>query len=441
MGKISKDKRDIYYRKAKEQGWRARSAFKLLQIDEKFNIFEGVTRVVDLCAAPGSWSQVLSRKLYLGEEIVIREKCPLFNNEEPDEQVKVEKVHEAKKNENVKIVAVDLQAMSPLPGVIQIQGDITKYSTAQEIMSHFEGGKADLVICDGAPDVTGLHCMDIYVQAQLILSALYIASNVLKTDGTFIAKIFRGKDNDLLTNQLLTIFKDVHVVKPSSSRNSSIEAFVVCQQYSPPEGFDPTLIQPFLNISNKDFSNLHGINRVIIPFLVCGDLSAYDSDTTYPLQLPGEEPYQYRPPVAPPIAPPYSFAKTLSRKEIDHFANELGESAAKMSLGHTSKHINENRIVFRNKQDEATTCSGETQVLEEDLVDPENFFNCGPLFDLVLKTAKLKREPLQNAESDPETDLQWCYEEDVNPDVLNECLEELKISSKSSTCTCDLANK
>lgn len=64
--------------------------------------------------------------------------------------------------------------MSPLPGVIQIQGDITKYSTAQEIISHFEGEKSDLVICDGAPDVTGLHCMDIYIQAQLLLGKLYI---------------------------------------------------------------------------------------------------------------------------------------------------------------------------------------------------------------------------------------------------------------------------
>lgn len=271
MGKVSKDKRDIYYRKAKEQGWRARSAYKLLQIDEKFNIFEGVTRVVDLCAAPGSWSQVLSRKLYLGEKIEIREKCCLFYTEmDIQRKLEAQKKHESNKNENVKIVAVDLQAMSPLPGVIQIQGDITKYSTAQEIMTHFEGEKADLVVCDGAPDVTGLHSMDIYIQAQLILSALYIASNVLKIGGTFVAKIFRGKDNDLLTNQLLTLFKEVHVVKPNSSRNSSIEAFVVCQSYLPPEDFDPSLIEPYLNITYKDFSTLKGVNRVIIPFLVCG---------------------------------------------------------------------------------------------------------------------------------------------------------------------------
>jgi len=102
MGRSSKDKRDVYYRLAKEGGWRARSAFKLLQINEEFDLFTGVKRVVDLCAAPGSWSQVLSRKL-------IEEKRA--QNEDTSD---------------VKIVAVDLQAMAPLPGVIQLQGDITK---------------------------------------------------------------------------------------------------------------------------------------------------------------------------------------------------------------------------------------------------------------------------------------------------------------------------
>ena len=105
MGRSSKDKRDIYYRLAKEEGWRARSAFKLLQLNDDFNLFNGVNRVVDLCAAPGSWSQVLSRKLI---------------QERPEDKDKV------------KIVAVDLQAMAPLPGVIQIQGDITKVSVFLE---------------------------------------------------------------------------------------------------------------------------------------------------------------------------------------------------------------------------------------------------------------------------------------------------------------------
>uniref|UniRef100_A0A1I8BU49 FtsJ domain-containing protein n=1 Tax=Meloidogyne hapla TaxID=6305 RepID=A0A1I8BU49_MELHA len=108
MGKTSKDKRDIYYRLAKEKGWRARSAYKLLQIDESFNIFKDVTRAVDLCAAPGSWSQVLSSKLYLNRD---EEEC-----------------------KQVKIVAVDLDA------------------TASKIISHFDGQLAQLVVCDGAPD-------------------------------------------------------------------------------------------------------------------------------------------------------------------------------------------------------------------------------------------------------------------------------------------------
>lgn len=95
MGRSSKDKRDIYYRLAKENGWRARSAFKLLQINEQFGIFDGVNRVVDLCAAPGSWSQVLSRELF-----------------KPGHDQDERKV----------IVAVDLQRMAPLDNVIQIHG-------------------------------------------------------------------------------------------------------------------------------------------------------------------------------------------------------------------------------------------------------------------------------------------------------------------------------
>lgn len=127
MGKTSKDKRDIYYRIAKEEGWRARSAFKLLQIDETFGIFKDVKRAVDLCAAPGSWSQVMSMKLFLNER-------------------------DGEAREKIKLIAVDLQPMSPLPGVVQLQGDITEMKTALEIISHFDGELAQLVVCDGAPD-------------------------------------------------------------------------------------------------------------------------------------------------------------------------------------------------------------------------------------------------------------------------------------------------
>ena len=105
MGKTSKDKRDIYYRKAKEIGFRARSAFKLLQIDEEYQLFQGegegegergVSRVIDLCAAPGSWSQVLSSRLY-------------ENKEEANRMVE---------EGSPRIVSVDLQEMAPIPGVV-----------------------------------------------------------------------------------------------------------------------------------------------------------------------------------------------------------------------------------------------------------------------------------------------------------------------------------
>lgn len=115
-----------------------------------------------------------------------------------------------------------------------MQGDITKESTANDIVKHFEGGMADLVVCDGAPDVTGLHDIDEYIQAQLLLAALNITTHVLRPGGTFVAKIFRGKDVTLLYSQLRVFFPRVTCAKPRSSRNSSIEAFVVCQGYAPP---------------------------------------------------------------------------------------------------------------------------------------------------------------------------------------------------------------
>ncbi|XP_044161580.1 putative tRNA (cytidine(32)/guanosine(34)-2'-O)-methyltransferase [Bufo gargarizans] len=288
MGRSSKDKRDIYYRLAKEEGWRARSAFKLLQLDEEYQLFQGVQRAVDLCAAPGSWSQVLSRKLRSSNE-----------------------------TSEVKIVAVDLQAMAPLPGVIQIQGDITKVSTAHEIIRHFEGQPADLVVCDGAPDVTGLHDIDEYIQAQLLLAALNITTHVLRAGGTLVAKIFRGKDVTLLYSQLKIFFREVTCAKPRSSRNSSIEAFVVCQGYSPPEGYIPNMSNPLLDhCYDMDFNQLEGPNRVIVPFLACGDLSAYDSDKTYPLQLDTGKEYSYVPPNQPPIRPPYQEACFLKKNNL-----------------------------------------------------------------------------------------------------------------------------
>ncbi|GIL97562.1 hypothetical protein Vretimale_3197 [Volvox reticuliferus] len=251
----------------------------------------GVQHAVDLCAAPGSWSQVLSRKLYL----------PAVRMGNPSPPT---------------IVAVDLQPMAPIEGVIQLQGDITSEVTAKQVISHFHGRPADLVVCDGAPDVTGLHDLDEYVQAQLLLAALSIVCAVLRPGGTFVAKIFRGKDVVLLYSQLKMLFPEVYVAKPKSSRNSSVEAFVVCRRFDPPAGLaGPGGLQAllagaqdrYLNDGDREAQLL--VARAV-PFLSCGDLSIGDADRTYDL-----DPETYVPlePVQPPTAPNYKTAISMAK--------------------------------------------------------------------------------------------------------------------------------
>jgi len=247
MGRSSKDNRDLYYRLAKEEGWRARSAFKLLQLDEAYRIFEGVLLAVDLCAAPGSWSQVLSRQLLKDDGI--------------------------SKDSNVKIVAVDLQKMAPLKGVIQLQGDITKLSTAEAIISEFAGMKADLVVCDGAPDVTGLHDLDEWVQSGLLFAALNIVGHTLRLGGTFVAKIFQAEDEDLLRQQLCLLFDEVIHCKPPSSRAASSESFVVCRGYRPYDGFEAEKVTAVLDGAKASAA----YDDPNLAFLASGDFSPYNT--------------------------------------------------------------------------------------------------------------------------------------------------------------------
>lgn len=265
---FSKDRRDVYYRKAKELGYRARSAFKLLQIDKEYDLLKDVDYAVDLCAAPGSWSQVLSQTLY--------------KDEEPDPR-------------KIRIVGVDLQEIAPIKGVHLIQGDITSRSTAETIISLFKGNRADIVVSDGAPDVTGLHDIDEYLQGQLILSALNIATYVLNPlSGKFVAKIFRTADVKLLYAQMQLFFDKVSITKPSSSRNSSSEAFVVCEAFNPERAKDfnhlyqsdhqfigesALPIQPVERLM-YGLENLPGFTakQAVLNFVACGDLSGFEAD-------------------------------------------------------------------------------------------------------------------------------------------------------------------
>ncbi|TDZ15350.1 putative tRNA (cytidine(32)/guanosine(34)-2'-O)-methyltransferase [Colletotrichum orbiculare MAFF 240422] len=386
MGKSSKDKRDAYYRLAKEQGWRARSAFKLLQLDEEFDLFANVTRVVDLCAAPGSWSQVLSRVLIKGEKFgrsawqdreaqFRQEMLGVFPSTAESETTRVAETasQEPQPRKDVKIVSIDLQPISPLPGIITLRADITHPATVPLLLKALDpdydanskskqaSSPVDLVISDGAPDVTGLHDLDIYVQSQLLFAALNLALCVLKPGGKFVAKIFRGRNVDLLYAQLKIFFETVVVAKPRSSRASSVEAFIVCINFQPPAGFQASLENP-LGVGHKlpemveerrsqlpavadallqnpvtgtwdtaptasatkgagqiveveaydetDESTDHEKHiRWIAPFIACGDLSAFDSDASY--QLP--EDHVSLDPVQPPTAPPYKRAIELRK--------------------------------------------------------------------------------------------------------------------------------
>ncbi|KAF2200296.1 FtsJ-domain-containing protein [Delitschia confertaspora ATCC 74209] len=365
MGKSSKDKRDAYYRLAKEEGWRARSAYKLLQLDEEFNLFQGVTRVVDLCAAPGSWSQVLSRVLIKGEKFgragweEKQKETRRYVLGSDDKEKEVEKTEEQNPDgqkltsrKDVRIVSIDLQPMSPLEGVTTMRADITHPTTIPLLLEALDpdtydpqstsaSHPVDLVISDGAPDVTGLHDLDIYVQSQLLWAALNLALCVLKPGGKFVAKIFRGKDVDLMYAQLKVVFERVTVAKPRSSRASSIEAFVVCEGFRPPEGFRASLDNPLgsgtnlssdprreptkpsrtlredgaviLELGSDDEDGKGDVEeggaRWIAPFLACGDLSAWDSDATY--HLPKDR--VSLDPVQPPTAPPYRRALEMRK--------------------------------------------------------------------------------------------------------------------------------
>ena len=229
--------RDTFYRAAKQEGFRARSAFKLLQVAEHFHLFDSVTRVVDLCAAPGSWSQVCAQKL--------------------------------QGKSDSRIVAVDLQPMAPIPGVIQIRGDITSKTTAEQVIQSMDGKKAQLVISDGAPDVTGLHDLDEFMQSQLVYSAFNIASFLLEDGRTFVAKVFTGRDIKDLFTSLSPFFETVTTMKPRASRVASLESFIVCQGFKLPEGYTPQLeLDP--TVENET-------DKPLCPaFVAYGDLSGFD---------------------------------------------------------------------------------------------------------------------------------------------------------------------
>ena len=194
---FSYSKKDQYYRKAKEEGFRARSVYKLKEINQNFNLLSDVKNILDLCAAPGSWSQMLR----------------------------------ASADENAKICAVDLQSIVHIEGVHTIQGDITKQSTLELILKYFNQEKVDLVVFDGAPDVTGILEIDIDMQNKLITCSLIMCLKLLNLNGKFVAKVFKSDEHDFYYDKTKTIFNSVSFYKPSSSRLTSNETFIVAKGF------------------------------------------------------------------------------------------------------------------------------------------------------------------------------------------------------------------
>lgn len=130
-------------------------------------------------------------------------------------------------------------------------GDITTKKTAQAVLDLFKGNKADLIISDGAPDVTGFHEIDQYMQAQLLQAALVITQSMLREGGTFVAKFFKGADLSYLDVMMKQLFQDVYVVKPQSSRASSAEAFVVGLNYKAGKELKEVLSTSMMGLKDK----------------------------------------------------------------------------------------------------------------------------------------------------------------------------------------------
>ena len=190
---INKQKRDIYVRKSHVDGYRARSAYKLIEIEEKFKIFKNGISVIDIGASPGSWSQYVVKKV-----------------------------------KNGRLVSIDLKDMDEIENSIQIKGDFTKIETKEKIKSYFKA-TVDVVLSDMAVNTTGIKDIDAIYTGELCKEAMLFSKDLLVKEGRFVAKIFLGTSFNEIIALAKTIFKEVKVFKPKSSRKESKESFIICK--------------------------------------------------------------------------------------------------------------------------------------------------------------------------------------------------------------------
>ena len=191
---VNKQRRDTYVRQSKVDGYRARSAYKLKEIDEKFRIFKGGMSVIDIGAAPGSWSQYVAKVV-----------------------------------KSVKIISVDLKEMEDIQNTVQIKGDFTSIDTQNQIKDYLKK-KPDVIMSDMAVNTTGIKNIDSIQTGELCKEAMVFSKDVISEKGFFISKIFMGSTFNEIVALGKKIFKEVKVFKPKSSRKDSKESFIICKK-------------------------------------------------------------------------------------------------------------------------------------------------------------------------------------------------------------------
>jgi 23S rRNA (uridine2552-2'-O)-methyltransferase len=191
---------DPYVARARAEGYRARSAFKLIEIDDRFHLFSPGARVVDLGAAPGGWSQVAAERTGASEA-------------------------------DPRVVAIDYLEMDPLPGVVVIRQDFLDGEAPAAIRAALGGHQADVVLSDMAAPTTGHRNTDHLRTIQLCEAAADFAASVLRPGGHFVAKVFQGGAEGELLTELKRRFITVQHVKPPASRAGSVELYLVARGF------------------------------------------------------------------------------------------------------------------------------------------------------------------------------------------------------------------
>jgi 23S rRNA (uridine2552-2'-O)-methyltransferase len=194
---LERQERDIYVQRARRDGWRSRAVYKLEQIDQKERILRPDMTCVDLGSAPGSWSQYVTEKL----------------------------------KGRTNIIAVDLLAMDGLPSVEFIQGDFTEDDILKTLLQALGDKKADLVMSDMAPNISGNRAIDQPRSMYLVELALDVCKEILKRRGDFVCKLFQGEGCDAFIEESRRSFERVKVFKPKASRAGSREVYLVARNY------------------------------------------------------------------------------------------------------------------------------------------------------------------------------------------------------------------